>query len=146
MYYVTKEEWAKILDAHYPDYVSNAIDDHEFEGKKCKAGEYCCFESILPGAPKDAGTTLVFEHIHFEIVDSLDANIGDIIHPDTYYKLKVGDVIKDLHLGVRWEVIEKDGDNCKLRSVAGGENGPFMGADPKNCSMIFQVLSLGEVA
>ncbi len=66
MYHVTKREWEKIKNAH-PDYVGKALQRHEHDGRACEIGDACCFECLLPGAP-NTGATLIFEHIHFEIV------------------------------------------------------------------------------
>ena len=66
MYHVTKGEWAKIK-AEHPDYVSKAIRRHEYGGRVCEIGDACCFECLIPGAP-NTGATLIYEHIHFEIV------------------------------------------------------------------------------
>lgn len=66
MYSVTKKEWAE-LKRNHPDYVGRCLTTHEHEGKVCKRGEGMCFESVLSGNPAH-GTTLIFEHIHFEIV------------------------------------------------------------------------------
>ena len=67
MYTITKAEWSKLVARHYPDYIDRAISRHEHDGKVCEAGEWTCFECLLPGAP-NTGTTLVFQHIHFEII------------------------------------------------------------------------------
>ena len=66
MYKVSKKQWSNIVNNH-PDYAGKTMRRHEFDGKVCEAGEACCFEYLLPGAP-NTGATLVFEHIHFEIV------------------------------------------------------------------------------
>lgn len=66
MYKVSKKQWSSIVNNH-PDYAGKTMCRHEFDGKVCEAGEACCFEYLLPGAP-NTGATLVFEHIHFEIV------------------------------------------------------------------------------
>lgn len=65
MYYVTREEWKKIVKSGW---AHKSLMDHTHEGKTCKAGkDWMCFESCLPGAPQN-GCVLVFEHIHFEII------------------------------------------------------------------------------
>lgn len=65
-YQITRKEWERIKREH-PDYTGTTIQRYEYEGRVCEAGEACCFEYLLPGAPH-TGCTLVFEHIHFEIV------------------------------------------------------------------------------
>lgn len=50
-----------------PDYIQKTGHRWEWNGKVCEAGEYMGFKSILTGDPS-AGTCLIFEHIHFEIV------------------------------------------------------------------------------
>jgi hypothetical protein len=66
MYKVSKKQWSNIVNNH-PDYAGKTMRRHEHDGKVCEAGEAFCFEYLLPGAP-NTGATLVFEHIHFEIV------------------------------------------------------------------------------
>lgn len=66
MYTITRKEWERILIDH-PDYAGKSMLRHEHEGRVCETGDACCFEYLLPGAP-NTGATLVFEHIHFEIV------------------------------------------------------------------------------
>lgn len=66
MYYITKSEWRKIKSNH-PDYCGKAITRHEHNGKVCNPGDATCFEYLMPGAP-NTGATLIFEHIHFEII------------------------------------------------------------------------------
>lgn len=69
MYTIKRKDWNEIKRKH-PDYCGKAIMRHEWRGKVCEAGEWTCFASILPGYPNNqTGTTLVFEHIHFEIID-----------------------------------------------------------------------------
>ena len=67
MYYISKADWDRLGEQHSPDYIDRAISRHEHDGKICEAGEWTCFECLLPGAP-NSGTTLVFQHIHFEII------------------------------------------------------------------------------
>ena len=50
-----------------PDYIGKNITRHEFNGKVCNVGDWTAFESVLTGN-RSSGTTLIFEHIHFEIV------------------------------------------------------------------------------
>ena len=66
MYTITKAQWAEIRRKH-PDYAGKSLVRHEHNGKVCEAGEACCFECCIPGAP-NTGATLLFQHIHFEIV------------------------------------------------------------------------------
>lgn len=66
MYTITKKQWEEIAYKH-PDYAGVAIRKHQSNGKICNIGDKACFEYLLPGAP-NTGATLVFEHIHFEIV------------------------------------------------------------------------------
>lgn len=63
---ITRQDFDRICRNH-PDYVSKCLIDHEFNGKTCKRGEYMAFEAVLTG-DYSKGTTLIFEHIHFEIV------------------------------------------------------------------------------
>ena len=160
MYYITKEEWKKIEEEH-PHYTCKANKRYEHDGKVCEKGENCCFEYLMPGAP-NTGTTLIFEHIHFEIVDKLPEEVleastdeekpvkrftrGDIVSKDTYDRLTIGDVIRDVDLNVTWEVVEGEGEWPKLSALAGKGSGPFITADPKTTNMVFVVLSSGEVA
>lgn len=67
MYYVKKSEWTKLVKRHCQDYIDKAITRHEHNGKVCEAGDWTCFECLLPGAP-NTGAVLCFEHIHFEII------------------------------------------------------------------------------
>ena len=45
--------------------IGRAIMDQTFNGKTCKKGEHIAFETAFTGKPS---STLLFEHIHFEIV------------------------------------------------------------------------------
>lgn len=63
---ISKKDFER-LRHNYPDYISRCLITHEFNGKTCKRGEYMAFEAILTG-DYSKGTTLIFEHIHFEIV------------------------------------------------------------------------------
>ena len=67
MIYIEKKRFAELKKRH-PDYISKAIQDHTFNGKTCRAGiDHIAFESVLTG-DYSKGTTLIFEHIHFEII------------------------------------------------------------------------------
>ena len=66
MYYITKSEWKKIKDKN-PDYTGKAFTRHEHEGRVCNPGDAVCFEYLMPGAA-NTGCTLIYEHIHFEII------------------------------------------------------------------------------
>ena len=63
---ISKKEFTR-LRRENPDYISRCLIDHEFKGRTCQRGEWMAFESVLTGDPSK-GTTLMFEHIHFEIV------------------------------------------------------------------------------
>lgn len=52
----------------HPDYISRAIMRHEHNGRVCEKGEFCGYESVITGDPRK-GTALIFQHIHFEIID-----------------------------------------------------------------------------
>lgn len=66
MYYIPRAEFTRKAKAH-PDYIGHALTRHEFGGKVCECGEFCGFASVLLDRP-ELGTTLIFEHIHFEII------------------------------------------------------------------------------
>ena len=66
MIYINKKRFAE-LKKQNPDYINKALQDHTHNGKTCKRGEYMAFESVLTG-DYSKGTTLIFEHIHFEII------------------------------------------------------------------------------
>ena len=66
MIYIDRKRFAE-LKKQNPDYISRALQDHTHNGKTCKRGEYMAFESVLTG-DYSKGTTLIFEHIHFEII------------------------------------------------------------------------------
>lgn len=66
MFTISKKDF-DALRANHPDYISRAICDHAHGGKICQRGEWCGFESVLTG-DASKGTSLIFEHIHFEIV------------------------------------------------------------------------------
>lgn len=67
VYGIKKEQFRELKRRHYPDSISTAISDHVFNGKICKYGEWCGFASVLTG-DYSKGTSLIFEHIHFEII------------------------------------------------------------------------------
>jgi hypothetical protein len=67
MIYIKKKRFAELKKKN-PDYICKAIQDHTFDGKTCRAGvDHIAFESVLTG-DSTKGTTLIFEHIHFEII------------------------------------------------------------------------------
>ncbi len=66
MIYIEKAEFQKLVKQH-PDYIGKCLQDHTFNGITCKRGEWCGFESVITG-DCTKGTTLIFQHIHFEIV------------------------------------------------------------------------------
>lgn len=66
MYYITKSDWRKIKE-RCPDYTGKSFTRHEHEGRICNPGDATFFEYLIPGAP-NTGATLIFEHIHFEII------------------------------------------------------------------------------
>lgn len=67
MIYIDKKRFAE-LKKRNPDYICKAIQDQTFNGKTCRAGiDHIAFESVLTG-DYSKGTTLIFEHIHFEII------------------------------------------------------------------------------
>lgn len=68
VYGIPRNQFNRLKARHYPDYITHAIDEHTFKGKTCKAGDWCGFASVLTG-DYSKGTTLIFEHIHFEIVE-----------------------------------------------------------------------------
>lgn len=63
---IPKADFTALKNKH-PDYICRSLNEHEFNGKVCKAGDWMGFASILTGNNKN-GTELIFEHIHFEIV------------------------------------------------------------------------------
>lgn len=67
MFYIKKAEFDRLRKEH-PDYISKAGTAHTWNGKTCNAGDYMGFESTITG-DYSKGTTLIFQHIHFEIVD-----------------------------------------------------------------------------
>ena len=66
MYQINKKEWDRLKREH-PDYVCRNFYQHEHNGKISKKGDWSCFEYLLSRNPEH-GTSLIFEHIHFEIV------------------------------------------------------------------------------
>ena len=56
MYYIKKSEWEKIPNDHKGESINNK-------------GVKVVFEGSIPGNNGKGGTTLLFEHRHFEIVD-----------------------------------------------------------------------------
>lgn len=57
MYYIKQSEWKEMLK--HKDYVGKSMNNPDV---------YCCFEGMIPGNNGKGGTTLIFEHKHFEIV------------------------------------------------------------------------------
>lgn len=69
MYKISRKEWNNLVKKYAGyGFISKSIQREEHKGKVCNIGDWMCFEGCIPGAPKNAGTSLVFEHIHFEIV------------------------------------------------------------------------------
>lgn len=66
MLYIKKADFAK-LKKQYSGYISKAILPHEWNGKKCNVGDWTAIEGCLTGDFSN-GCTLIFEHIHFEII------------------------------------------------------------------------------
>ena len=63
---IPREQFRKLV-AEHKDYIGKAHSKHEFNGRVCNIGDWCGFESAITG-DSSKGTTLIFEHIHFEIV------------------------------------------------------------------------------
>ena len=63
---IKKADFERLRRAH-PDYIARCLITHEFDGKVCRRGEWMAFESVLTD-DYSKGCTLVFEHIHFEII------------------------------------------------------------------------------
>ena len=61
------ERFEELKQKHYPDYIGKAIARHEFQGRVCEAGDWCGMAGILTDDYENS-TSLLFEHIHFEIV------------------------------------------------------------------------------
>ena len=59
MYYIKKSDW-KRLEHEHSDYCGRSI---------CDANIRVIFEGIIPGNNGRGGTTLLYEHKHFEIVE-----------------------------------------------------------------------------
>lgn len=70
MYTIKRKEF-NALRKRFPDFIHKAFVHHEWNGKKCLPGEWTAIAAVLPGYPLDirGGCALVFEHIHFEIID-----------------------------------------------------------------------------
>lgn len=66
MFTIKKSDFDRMRREH-PDYISKAGQRHEWNGLVCEAGDYMGVASIITG-DRSKGTTLIFEHIHFEIV------------------------------------------------------------------------------
>lgn len=69
MIYVTKIQWDKLEEVLGADDL-HAGCYHEHDGKVCLPGERMIRLSHLTGKQEDC-STLVFEHIHFEVVDRI---------------------------------------------------------------------------
>ena len=66
MIYIKKADFYKKAREN-PDYIGKCIESHTFNGITCKRGEWCAYESVLT-EDYSKGTTLIFQHIHFEII------------------------------------------------------------------------------
>lgn len=66
MLYIPASKFYKLAREH-PDYITRCVNDHTHKGHQCKRGDWMGFESTLTG-DVSKGTSLIFEHIHFEIV------------------------------------------------------------------------------
>lgn len=71
MYYIKRSEW-KEMELEHPDYCGTSIHDSNI---------HVIFEGLIPGNNGKGGTTLLFEHKHFEIVDDnkFTVRFADII-------------------------------------------------------------------
>ena len=63
---IKKADFDRLRKRH-PDYISRCMITHEHDGKQCRRGEWMAFEGVLTG-DYSKGTTLIFQHIHFEII------------------------------------------------------------------------------
>lgn len=63
---IPRKQFRKLV-AEHKDYIGKAHSKHEFNGRVCNVGDWCGFANILTGIANN-GPTLIFEHIHFEIV------------------------------------------------------------------------------
>lgn len=71
---------------------------------------------------------------------------GDIVAAEDYGKLMPGDIVKDIQIGVVWDVVGMEDGHAKLGARKGRGNGPFIVADPDTTSLVFRVVSSLEVA
>lgn len=55
------------LRRKYPDSISKSFLREEWKGRVCEKGDWMAIEGALTG-DWSRGSTLIFEHIHFEIV------------------------------------------------------------------------------
>lgn len=71
MYYIKRSEW-KEMELEHPDYCGTSVHD---------SNVHVIFEGSIPGNNGKGGTTLLFEHKHFEIVDDdkFTVRFADII-------------------------------------------------------------------
>lgn len=69
MIYVTSEKWRHLEESRGADAL-HTLSRHEHDGKVCEAGERMIRRGYLTGKPEDY-SALVFEHIHFEVVDRI---------------------------------------------------------------------------
>lgn len=63
---IKKKDFDRLRREH-PDWITRTIIEHAHNGVVCKKGDYCAIEGALTG-DYSRGCTLIFEHIHFEIV------------------------------------------------------------------------------
>ena len=73
MIHVTKDEWNRLEKLGV---TSTALFRHEHDGKVCEAGEKTVRKGRLTRNSKDY-STLIFEHIHFEIEEGNDESTAD---------------------------------------------------------------------
>lgn len=64
---IPRRKFEELKRRCYPDFIDKALERHEHNGRVCEAGEWCGFAGILAD-DYEHGTSLLFEHIHFEIV------------------------------------------------------------------------------
>ena len=63
-----------------------------------------------------------------------------IYTPANYDELAVGDKIKDLFLGVRWQVISRTQDKATLKTLKGGKDGCYISISPTTSKMVFETI------
>ena len=105
MYYIKQSDWVRIPN----DYKGKSIED-----KTTKV----VFEGAIPESKGKGGTTLLFEHKHFEIIpDVYNVKISKGLQKVNFSEIKEAEFFFDLNKTLYKRILKQDLDEWKITCV-----------------------------